>query len=133
VLGLSLDVVRLFLHILAASIWVGGQLTLAGLLPALRRIGGHAPQMVARQFNRIAWPAFAVLVLTGLWNIADDGDRDGQYRTTLAVKLVAVAVSGVAAYVHSRARTRAGLAIWGAAAGVSALLALLLGTMLAAH
>ena len=42
-LGLNLDVVRLFLHILAAPVWVGGQLTLAGLLPALRRIGGRAP------------------------------------------------------------------------------------------
>jgi putative copper export protein len=133
VLGLNLDVVRLFLHILAASIWVGGQLTLAGLLPALRRIGGRAPQAVARQFNRIAWPAFAVLVLTGVWNIAAEGHQDSRYRTTLAVKLVAVAVSGVAAYAHSRARTRSGLAIWGATAGLSALLALLLGTMLAAH
>jgi putative copper export protein len=133
VLGLNLDVVRLFLHILAASIWVGGQLTLAGLLPALRRIGGRAPQAVARQFNRIAWPAFAVLVLTGVWNIAAEGRQDSRYRTTLAVKLVAVAVSGVAAYAHSRARTRSGLAIWGATAGLSALLALLLGTMLAAH
>ena len=132
-LGLDLDVVRLFLHVLAASIWVGGQLTLAGLLPALRRIGGQAPQVVARQFNRIAWPAFAVLVLTGIWNIADDDHEDGGYRMTLAVKLVVVAVSGVAAYVHSRARTRRGLAVWGAASGVSALLALLLGIMLAKH
>lgn len=130
-LGLDLDVVRLFLHILAASIWVGGQLTLAGLLPALRRLGGQAPAAVARQFNRIAWPAFAVLVLTGVWNILAEGRQGGRYRTTLAVKLVAVAVSGVAAYAHTRARTRRGLAIWGAAAGVSALLALLLGTMLA--
>jgi putative copper export protein len=133
VLGLDVEVVRLFLHVLAASIWVGGQLTLAGLLPALRRLGGQAPRAVARQFNRIAWPAFAVLVLTGIWNIADADPEGGRYRTTLIVKLVVVAVSGIAAYVHSRARTRKGLAIWGAAAGLSALLALLLGIMLATH
>ena len=132
-LGLDVEVVRLFLHVLAASVWVGGQLTLAGLLPALRRLGGQAPRAVARQFNRIAWPAFAVLVLTGIWNVADADPEGGRYRTTLIVKLVVVAVSGIAAYVHSRARTRKGLAIWGAAAGLSALLALLLGIMLATH
>jgi uncharacterized membrane protein len=133
VLGVDLDVVRLFLHILAATIWVGGQLTLAGLLPALRRLGGAAPRVVARQFNRIAWPAFAILVATGVWNVVAEGDKGGRYRTTLAVKLVAVAVSGVAALAHARARTRRGLAVWGAAAGISALVALLLGTVLATN
>jgi putative copper export protein len=132
VLGVDLDVVRSFLHILAATVWVGGQLTLAGLLPALRRVGGEAPREVARQFPRIAWPAFAVLVLTGVWNIAAEDEEGGAYRTTLTVKLAVVAVSGVAAYLHARARTRRGLAVWGAVTGVSALLALLLGTTLRA-
>ncbi|MFL6130849.1 MAG: hypothetical protein ACJ73E_17510 [Mycobacteriales bacterium] len=132
-LAVDLDVVRVFLHVLAATVWVGGQLTLAGLLPALRAIGGGAPRAVARQFNRIAWPAFAVLVLTGVWNVAAEGDRGGRYRATLMVKLVAVALSGVAAYAHARARSRRGLAIWGAATGVSAVLALLLGVMLGTH
>jgi putative copper export protein len=133
VLGVDLDVVRLFLHLLAATVWVGGQLTLAGLLPALRAIGGEAPRAVARQFNRIAWPAFAVLVLTGIWNIAAEGDVGGRYRTTLIVKVAVVALSGAAAYAHSRSRSRRGLAVWGAATGLSALLALLLGVMLTRH
>jgi len=29
---------RLFLHILAASVWVGGQIVMAGILPTTRRL-----------------------------------------------------------------------------------------------
>ncbi len=36
-LAVSWDTVRLFLHVLAATVWVGGQLTLAALVPVLRR------------------------------------------------------------------------------------------------
>ena len=36
-LAVSWDTIRLFLHILAATIWVGGQLVLAALVPVLRR------------------------------------------------------------------------------------------------
>ena len=35
----DLETLRLFLHVLAATIWVGGQLTLAALVPALRAAG----------------------------------------------------------------------------------------------
>ena len=57
--------IRLFVHVLAATVWVGGQLTLAGLVPGARRLGQDAPRVLARRFNRIAWPAFVVLVVTG--------------------------------------------------------------------
>ena len=33
----TIDTIRLFLHILAASVWVGGQIVLAGLVPSLKR------------------------------------------------------------------------------------------------
>ena len=77
-LPVSWTTIRLFLHVTAATIWVGGQFTLAGLVPALRGISDDAPRTVARRFNRIAWPAFGVLVLTGIWNvIAVDPDFTG--------------------------------------------------------
>ena len=66
-----MDAFRLFLHVLAASIWVGGQLVLAGLVPTVRRFGEDATRQVARAFNRIAWPAYGVAVVTGLWNVFD--------------------------------------------------------------
>ena len=62
-LPVDLETVRLFLHVLAATIWVGGQLVLAALVPALRGAGAEVPRPAARAFNRIAWPAFGVLIV----------------------------------------------------------------------
>ena len=72
----SWDTVRLFLHVLAATVWVGGQLTLAALVPALRGLGAEVPKAAARRFNQVAWPAFAVLVATGVWNVIAESDKD---------------------------------------------------------
>ena len=123
--------IRLFLHVLAATVWVGGQLTLAGLVPGLRSLSSDAPRIVARRFNAMAWAAFAVLVATGIWNIlAIRPNWSSSYGTTLIVKLVVVAVSGIAAALHARARSSAGLAAFGALSGLSALGALFLGVLL---
>ena len=130
-LPVDLETLRLFLHVLAATVWVGGQLVLAALVPALRRAGSDVPRAAARAFNRIAWPAFGVLVATGIWNIAAEGDRGPAYRTTLTVKLVVVAASGVTAFLHARATSRRGMAVFGALTGLTALAALLLGIVLA--
>ena len=115
--------VRLFLHVIAATVWVGGQFTLAGLVPTVRTLGPDAPKTVARAFNRIAWPAFAVLVLTGVWNVleVDVADRTTEYQVTLFVKLIVVAVSGISAALHIRATSKVGLAVGGALSAISAL------------
>jgi putative copper export protein len=132
VLSISWDTVRLFLHVLAATIWVGGQITLAGLVPGLRRVSPEAPRAMARRFNAIAWPALAVLVATGIWNILAITPRwSSSYGTTLIVKLAVVAVSGASAFLHARARSSAALAVFGATTGLSAVLALFLGVLLA--
>ena len=131
-LAVSWDTVRLFLHVLAATIWVGGQLTLAALVPVLRRMGANVTAGAARRFNQVAWPAFAVLVITGIWNIiAVRSQIHGSYETTLIVKLVVVVISGMAAALHARAKSTAGLAVFGALTGASALAALFLGVLLA--
>ena len=127
------ETLRLFLHILAATIWVGGQLTLAALVPTLRAAGAQVPKAAARRFNQVAWPAFAVLVLTGVWNIVAEGDKqsDPGYQATLGIKMALVLLSGVSAYLHTRAKTKTGLAVWGAVAALSALGATLFGVVLA--
>lgn len=133
-LAVSWDTVRLFLHVLAATVWVGGQLTLAAVVPVLRRFGAEVPRAAARRFNQVAWAAFAVLIVTGVWNIIavqSQISHQAGYRTTLIVKLAVVAVSGVTAALHARARTTAGLAVFGALTGISALAALFLGVLLA--
>jgi len=134
VLTPSWDTLRLFLHVLAATVWVGGQLTLAALVPTLRRLGTDMPKAAARQFNRVAWPAFGVLIVTGVWNVVAERDKvTAEYRTTLVVKIVVVAVSGATAALHARSRSRTGLAVFGALTGISALTALLLGVLLAGY
>lgn len=126
------DTVRLSVHILAATIWVGGQITLAALVPTLRRFGGQLPKAAARQFNRVAWPAFGVLIITGVWNvIAERNKIAGSYRTTLVIKIGVVAVSGLTAALHARSHSRAALAVFGALTGASALAAVVLGVLLA--
>ena len=131
-LAVHWDTVRLFLHVLAATIWVGGQLTLAALVPALRAIGRDAPRTAARRFNQVAWPAFGVLIATGIWNVSAESDKvSGSYQTTLIVKLVIVFLSGVTAALHIRAKSPVGLAVFGALTGVTALAALFLGVLLA--
>jgi len=132
VLPVTADSIRLFLHVLAATIWVGGQFTLAGLVPGLRSLSPDASRAVARRFNRIAWPAFGVLIITGVWNMAaDTGVTRGKHGTTLALKLAVVAVSGLAAWAHSLSKSKLGLAFFGALSALSALAALFLGVLLA--
>jgi len=130
-LPVHLATVRLFIHVLAATVWVGGQLTLAGLVPALRAVGADAPRTVARSFSRLAWPAYAVLIATGLWNIAAvHPDWSGSYGATLVAKIAVVIASGVSAWVHARSRSPRQLALWGAASGLTAIAALFLGVVL---
>ena len=128
-LPVSADAVRLFLHVLAATIWVGGQLTLAALVPVLRGTEGVAAA-AARQYARVAWPAFAVLLIPGFWNITALDHPTPATRTTLYVKLGVVVLSGVAAYVHAEVSTPRARAVWGALTGLTALAALLLGIMI---
>jgi len=135
-MGGMLDVtgahIRLFLHVLAATVWVGGQLTLAGLVPVLRTFGPDATRAAARRFNVVAWSAFAVLLATGIWNLfaIHVGDASDEYLVTLFVKLLAVAVSGVGAAIHVLGRSKAALAAGGALSSLGSVAALLLGVVL---
>ena len=133
-LTVSWDTVRLFLHVLAATVWVGGQLTLAALVPALRRFGTDVAGTAARRFNQVAWTAIGVLIVNGIWNIAavrPQISHSASYRTTLIVKLVVVAVSGVAAALRIRSRTARDRAVFGTLTAISAPAALFLGVLLA--
>ncbi len=123
--------VRLTLHVLAATIWVGGQFTLAGLMPVLRRHDG-LPKLAARAFNRIAWPAFAVLVLTGIWNLVeiDVTEQDAVHQVTVFVKIFVAIVAGAAAAVHVTARSKFALALGGAIGALASIAAVFLGILL---
>ena len=128
---LDWETIRLFLHVLAATVWVGGQITLAALVPALRGTAEGVTQVAARAFNRIAWPAFGVLVVTGVWNVVALDDPSESYQRTLMLKYGLVLASGVTAYLHQRAYSPRAMAVYGALTGLTALGALFVGVWLA--
>jgi len=55
-LAVSWDTIRVFLHVLAATVWVGGQITLTALVPALRRLGAGVPRAAATASARSPGP-----------------------------------------------------------------------------
>lgn len=127
--------IRLFLHVFGATIWVGGQIALLSLVPVARRTGGtETTRALARRFQLVAWPAFALLIATGVWNLfaVKVGDQSSRYLTTLMVKLLLVALSGVGALAHVVLMRRRP-ALGGMLAGLglmSAIGAMLLGVLL---
>jgi putative copper export protein len=132
VLSPTATTVRLFLHVLAASVWVGGQIVLIGLVPAVRRNFPDATTTVARAYARVAWPAFAVVVLTGIWNLAevDVGNTSTSYQITVFVKILLAITSGAAAAVHQVGQSRAAMAVGGAIGFLAALGAMFVGYLL---
>ena len=58
----------LWVHVLSACVWIGGQITILAVLPVVRATPGM-PAAVGRQFQRVAWPAFGLLIITGLLNV----------------------------------------------------------------
>jgi putative copper export protein len=132
VLADAADIVRLALLVTAAVVWVGGQ------PPWLRSCppsGGKRPRALvpaARQFARLAWPAYAALVATGIWNIiaVHPSSQGSAWQTVLAIKIMVAVTSGVTAWLHQTTTTR-GRAVWGALTSHSALSALVHGVALA--
>jgi putative copper export protein len=132
-LASAIDSIRLGLHVLGASIWVGGQFTLAALVPILRKHNPELPKIIARAFNKIGWSAWALLLITGFWNMLKI-PKTGvptNYHAVLGAKMTVVFLSGVAAYVHTRSNSRKSIAIWGSLSGLFALSAMYLGVLLA--
>ena len=94
-----MDVVFLALHVLAASVWVGGTIILvfvavpyARTLPGETR--GQALRALGRGWRLFGWGAMAVSVFTGVQLAIADGafdDAESDFDAVLVVKIVAVA------------------------------------------
>jgi putative copper export protein len=128
----ALDAVRLTLHVLAASIWVGGQIVMTGLVGPTRAMGTEAPKVLARAFARLAWPAYVVLIITGFWNLSAFhwASQSSAWKAVLMAKIVVVLAAGVGAALHQRATSKPALALWGSVAGTASVAALAMGILL---
>ena len=130
-LPIDIDTIRVTLHVLAACVWVGGQIVLVALMPTLHRAAPEAVAPAARAYAWVAWPAFAVIILTGFWSMTASGlMADPAARTTILIKMVLVLVSGLGAGLHTFAKRPVLKGVWGTVGLLTALGALLFGVSL---
>jgi uncharacterized membrane protein len=68
------DSLLIWVHLVTASIWVGGSIFLGIVLaPMLKSITGSMGDRIAlmikigRRFNKIAMPSFIILIITGIY------------------------------------------------------------------
>lgn len=128
----TLDSIRIFLHVIAVAVWVGGQIVLAGIVPQLRKVAPEAMKTVAQSFARIAWPAFLIIVFTGMWGLGtiDVTDRSSAYLATFGIKMLLVGVTVIATLIHSNGTSKAAKGIGGAASLLASLLAAFAGILM---
>lgn len=112
-----------YLHLLGATVWVGGLIVVGALIPAVRRATQDRAVVVAiaRRFGLISWIALTFLVVTGTLMVLDR-----PWTTTLSIKLGLVLLSVVLAAWHSLAAGEQTPAVRGAIQGVIVLLALVI-------
>jgi putative copper export protein len=113
-----------FLHLVAAATWLGGMITLAAVVGALRKAGVERPVIVAaaRAFARISWPALILAIASGLAQVHMLA-LPWSYRP-LAIKIGLVVVTSLVALGHVRFAKRLAPAARGALEGVLLLLTL---------
>ncbi len=106
---------------------------MAGLVPALRTLDPNAPRVAAQRFARLSWPAFWLLIATGVWSYAavHGNTTSSAWNTAFALKMGAVVLSGVGAFLHTRATTPKSRGIWAGVSALASVGALLLGVALA--
>jgi hypothetical protein len=80
----------------------------------------------------VAWPAFALVTVTGLWSLAevDVANTSNSYQITVLVKILLAIGSGAAAAVHAVGRTKVALAVGGAVGLLGAVGALFVGVLM---
>lgn len=129
----TLESVRVFLHLMAVAVWIGGQIVLAGIVPQVRRVAPDAMKAIAQGFARIAWPAFLVIVFTGMWGLAtiDMTAESSEYMATFGIKMLLVGLAAVATLIHSNGSSKAAKGIGGAASLLTSLLAAFAGILMA--
>lgn len=132
-INFTLDDVRTILHLLGVIVWLGGQIMMLGLLPVLRKAGGDVPKEAAAAFARVAWPAFALIMFTGIWNVfaVDMAEASTGYNMAFGFKFLFVIASGAAAFVHARTTTPSVKGMTGGLGFLASLAALVIGALMA--
>jgi len=112
-----------YIHLLSATVWVGGLIVLGGLVPAVRKTTDDRSviQAIARRFGVMSWTALGLLVLTGTLMVFDRA-----WTGTLIAKIGLVMLSALLAAWHTMAAREQSPAVRGAIQGVILILALVI-------
>lgn len=122
-MGITLTTVRMFIHVLAATVWVGGQLVLGGLVGVVReQAGSDGTRAVARRFALLSWPAYGVLLFTGIWNALDIPFETypDSYKRVFGLKMTCFVITGAGAALHSLVPKTWARGVGGAASALGA-------------
>jgi putative copper export protein len=87
-----------YIHLLAATVWIGGLIVLGALIPAVRNVTDdrNVIQAMARRFGVISWSALGTLVVTGGVLAIDH-----EWNRTLIFKVGLVLVTAMLAAWHT--------------------------------
>lgn len=113
----------LYIHILAATVWIGGLIVVAAVIPAIRDVTDDRTviRAIASRFGVVSWTALGLLVLTGAWMAADRS-----WDATLVIKVVLVLISAALAGWHTVFASRQTPATRGAIQALILILALVI-------
>lgn len=108
------DTIPFWLHIVAATVWVGPQFfVFIALVPALGTIEDERARLrflrvMTTRFGWLSWAALVILVLSGISNLFDKTgesnvifDADFRYLWVFATKMALVGISVALTAVHS--------------------------------
>lgn len=89
----------LYIHVVAATVWVGGLIVMAGLVPAVRNVTDDRTviRAIAQRFGVLSWSALGILVATGIAMLLIGFDLS----TTMTTKIGLVFVSAALAAWHT--------------------------------
>ena len=129
----DLTTIRIFLHVMAVTVWVGGQIVMMALVPILKATGVDGlPAKVAKGFQNVAWPAMAIAIFTGFWNLLALGgvEKSTGWNMTFGIKFLFVLISAFGALRHAKAEDPKQKGLFGAIGFGAAIIATFLGVAL---
>jgi copper resistance protein D len=108
------DVLVIWVHLICASIWVGGSLFLGIVLAPMLGTISKSPEdrltfmlRIGRRFNKFALPSFAILIITGIYNsraflLQPNALLETNYGVILLIKTFFVIITLIIYLIHIR-------------------------------
>lgn len=107
-----IDGIIIWIHLLAACIWVGGSIFIGLILaPMLKNIGNSIEERltlmikVGRRFNKFAFPSFIILIVSGIYNSRlffenPNNFFESDYGILLFMKIILTIITFISYIIH---------------------------------